>query len=294
MKRALAFALLILFAAQVVQADDILIKKKSGEGDGEVLTNIPMLGTAPKAKKRKSSKAPDTVSYHTSRVLVDSQGVLSSPPAPDKGYTLQGNLLTNLPYVPWRTLGPTAFDSLIADACARYGMDPELIRQVIWAESGFNSRACSPKGAMGLMQLMPQTARDLGVLDPWDPAQNIEGGVRYLRNMLDTFQGTTELALAAYNAGPKRVLWCGSVPPIPETRAYVSKIMGRYGKSQASLSPRSLPQDSGTLPTPVDLSSLSPDPPRRPTPVYLVSDGKGNIVLTNVPVTISKDAQVIR
>jgi hypothetical protein len=112
--------------------------------------------------------------------------------------------------------------------------------------------------------------------------------------MLNTFQGTTELALAAYNAGPKRVLWYGTIPPIPETRNYVSKIMGRYGKGPVSLPPGTMPVDTGSFPTPVDLKSFYQEPPRQPTPVYLVSDGKGNIVLTNVPLTIGKDTPVIR
>ncbi len=286
----LIFCILLVLPAR---GDDV-IKRKNRRANEEVLTNIPMLGNAPKGGK--PVPAPiETVSFYSPRMAGgDSLVAAFLSPAEEKGYTLKGNLLTNLPYVPWRSLGPTAYDSLIHDACARYGMDPELIRQVIWAESGFNPKARSPKGAIGLMQLMPKTARDLGVLDPWDPAQNIDGGVRYLRNMLATFKGTTELALAAYNAGPKRVLWYGTVPPITETRAYVSKIMGRYGKAPGSLPPGALPADTGTLPTPVDLKSFYPEPPRQPTPVYLVSDGRGNIVLTNVPLTIGKDTPIIR
>lgn len=291
------FAVLVLSFSVALPAlsEEAVIKRRDRKADEEVLTNIPMLGKAPKGKKPVSSPAPETVSFYSPRTARgDSLVAAFLTPDEDKGYSIQGNLLTNLPYVPWRTLGPTAYDSLIEGACVRYGMDPELIRQVIRAESGFNPRAMSPKGAIGLMQLMPQTARDLGILDPWDPAQNIDGGVRYLRQMLETFQGTTELALAAYNAGPKRVLWCGTVPPIPETRAYVSKIMGRYGKSPASLPPQAQPADTGSLPIPVDLSTLAPEPPRQLTPVYLVSDGKGNIVLTNVPVVVGKDTPVIR
>ena len=264
--------------------EETLIKRKNRKANEEVLTNIPMLGKAPKGQKTVLPTAPETVSLYSPRT--DSLDTTSLSPTEEKGYRMRGNLLTNLPYAPWGSLGPTAYDSLINDACTRYGMDPELIRQVIWAESGFNPRAHSPKGAIGLMQLMPQTARDLGILDPWDPAQNIDGGVRYLRRMLETFQGTTELALAAYNAGPARVLWFGTVPPISETKAYVNKIMGRYGKGQVDLPHGPLPADTGTLPIPVDLKTFYPEPPRQPTPVYLVSDGRGNIVLTNVPVVV--------
>ncbi len=295
MSRLVLSFLLFFLIALPAQGEEAVIKRKNRRNNEEVLTNIPILGNAPKGQKPVTAQI-ETVSFYSPSPPVpfryDSAG--TSIPALDKGYTLKGDLLTNLPYVPWRSLGPTSYDSLINDACARYGMDPELIRQLIWAESGFNPRARSPKGAIGLMQLMPKTARDLGVLDPWDPAQNIEGGVRYLRRMLETFQGTTELALAAYNAGPARVLWYGTVPPITETKAYVSKIMGRYGKSQQGLPSLAQPTDTGTLPVPVNLRTFAPEPPRQPAPVYLVSDGRGNIILTNVPLVISKDTPVIK
>ena len=110
---------------------------------------------------------------------------------------------------------------------ARYNIDSELIRAVILTESCFNPRAVSRVGARGLMQLMPATARMLGVSDTFDPDQNIEGGVRYLRMMLDEFDQDTTLALAAYNAGPQAVKKYGNaIPPYPETRSYVRKILG--------------------------------------------------------------------
>ena len=110
---------------------------------------------------------------------------------------------------------------------ARYGIDSELIRAVILTESCFNPRAVSRVGARGLMQLMPATARMLGVDDVFDPEQNIEGGVRYLRMMLDEFDQDTTLALAAYNAGPQAVKKYGNaIPPYRETRNYVRKILG--------------------------------------------------------------------
>ena len=108
-----------------------------------------------------------------------------------------------------------------------YQVDPVLVRLIMEQESGFDPFALSPAGAIGLMQLMPDTAWMLGVDDPWDPEENIEGGVRYFAQQMDRF-GRVELALAAYNAGPGAVEKWGGVPPYPETVEYVTNIMGRY------------------------------------------------------------------
>ncbi|MBP2652634.1 MAG: hypothetical protein H6Q73_203 [Firmicutes bacterium] len=119
---------------------------------------------------------------------------------------------------------PGTVDADIQDASAQYGVSPALIRSVIKAESSFNPDAKSPVGAIGYMQLMPETAEGLGV-DPHNPRQNIMGGTKYLRQLLDEFDGDTEKALAAYNAGPEAVKKYGGIPPYKETQAYVSKIM---------------------------------------------------------------------
>jgi soluble lytic murein transglycosylase-like protein len=108
----------------------------------------------------------------------------------------------------------------------RNGLSPALLEAVVWQESRWRPTAVSPKGAQGLAQLMPGTARELGV-DPRDPVANLEGGARYLRQQLNRFGGDVERALAAYNAGPGRVTRAGGVPNIPETRAYVAAILGR-------------------------------------------------------------------
>lgn len=114
-----------------------------------------------------------------------------------------------------------------------YGVDPSLVRAVMRHESGFNPQAVSPKGAQGLMQLMPGTADLMGVSNPFDPEQNIAGGVGYLRHCLDRFNNDVTLALAAYNAGPDRVARTGGVPAIPETQSYVKNVMETYtGKPQ--------------------------------------------------------------
>jgi soluble lytic murein transglycosylase-like protein len=121
--------------------------------------------------------------------------------------------------------GRARYEDFILEYSARESLRPELVRAVIQVESGFNPRARSPKGAMGLMQLMPATARALGVTHPFDPEQNIRGGTRYLRMLLDRYAGDERLALAAYNAGSGAVdRHGGTVPPYRETREYVRKV----------------------------------------------------------------------
>ncbi len=138
---------------------------------------------------------------------------------------------------------PAVYAGKVAELAARYDLSPALIEALVWQESRWRHDAVSPKGAQGLTQLMPGTARHLGV-DPRDPFANLEGGARYLREQLDRFGGDVEKALAAYNAGPGRVERSGGVPRIRETQAYVAAIMGR-------LAQYSTPQDGmavqGTL-----------------------------------------------
>lgn len=120
------------------------------------------------------------------------------------------------------------YRELIARYCQEYGMDWKLVAALIRVESNFNPNAVSPKGAEGLMQLMPQTQKEMGVKNPFLPAENIRGGVGYLKKLLDVFQGDLELTLAAYNAGVGRVQAYRAVPPIPETKLYVYKILALY------------------------------------------------------------------
>lgn len=122
--------------------------------------------------------------------------------------------------------GPTRWRARVAQLAAKYDISPALLEAVVWQESRWNERAVSPVGARGLAQLMPGTAAQMGV-DAGDPMANLEGGARYLRMQLDAFEGNVEKALAAYNAGPARVVRAGGIPNIRETREYVSAIMTR-------------------------------------------------------------------
>lgn len=132
---------------------------------------------------------------------------------------------------------PAQIDEIIQRMSAKHGVDPALVKAVARAESGFRVDAGSPAGAQGVMQLMPATARGLGVRDLHDPEQNIEGGVKYLAGLLRRFRGDETLALAGYNAGPNAVAKYGGVPPYAETQTYVQRVLGfarEYGYTAGS------------------------------------------------------------
>jgi hypothetical protein len=122
----------------------------------------------------------------------------------------------------------TDYQDIVHQTASNYDIDPSLIKAVIQTESNWNDRAISRKGAIGLMQLMPATAVDMDVRNPFDPEENIEGGTKYLRYLLERFNGDLTLALAAYNAGPSTVERYGYVPPITETKQYVKKVLSLY------------------------------------------------------------------
>ena len=161
----------------------------------------------------------------------------------------------------------------IREAAERYRVEEGLIKAVIRVESGFNSRAVSPKGARGLMQLMPGTASMLGVRDSFDPRQNIDAGVRHLRGLIDRFNRDLKLALAAYNAGEQAVVNHGGVPPYRETRDYVTRILGLFTPTPASAQPAST-QPASPQPAP------EPEPPQQ---TYRTESPDGTVTYTNIP-----------
>ena len=127
-----------------------------------------------------------------------------------------------------------AYDGFIAEAADKYNLDPSMIKAVMQAESAFNALAVSPVGALGLMQLMPAVAEELGADDPMDPRQNIMAGSRHLRQLLNSHRGNVKLALASYNAGPGNVAKYRGIPPFKETRNYVRKVTALLAEAKAS------------------------------------------------------------
>ena len=176
---------------------------------------------------------------------VDADGVRHFTDVPDDGryrlfrLQLSGRSESGRPYDPALLARASRYDPMIDRAAASAAVEPALLRAVIVVESGFDSRAVSSKGAVGLMQLMPGTAARYGALDPYDPRQNVRAGAHYLRYLLDRFGQNLQLALAAYNAGEDAVERNGwRVPPYEETRAYVPKVLKIYrilsGRARAS------------------------------------------------------------
>jgi Transglycosylase SLT domain/Domain of unknown function (DUF4124) len=156
--------------------------------------------------------------------------VLSDHPRPGEGematYTVAGATSLRATKPLPDTAKSHRYDDIVEVHATKHGLSPDLVRAVIQVESAFDPTAVSPKGAMGLMQLMPATAREYGVTDPFHPEQNIRAGTAYLKRLLDRYDRKIELALAAYNAGPGNVEKYGDVPPFRETQNYVKKIAG--------------------------------------------------------------------
>lgn len=156
---------------------------------------------------------------------------------------------------------PVAIEAHIREVAVRYRVAPLLVAAIVEAESEFNPRAVSRRGARGLMQLMPGTAASVQVEDTFDPYENIEGGVRHLRRLMDRFNGDLPLVLAAYNAGEQAVLLYGGIPPYPETRRYVVRVLRRIGRGD--LADRMRGSAGGALvPVPLGLAAVVTSPSR--------------------------------
>jgi hypothetical protein len=202
---------------------------------------------------------------------IDEEGVTHITDAPTdprfRRMTEASGTATGWLHVPPASRG-RRWGSDIHEICGRYGVDPSLVHAVIDAESAFNPWAVSPKGAQGLMQLMPRTASALGVRDAFNPRDNIEGGVRHLRYLLDRYPGNVPLALAAYNAGEGAVEYYGGVPPFPETQQYIQKILQRGGAATGAVSAGSA------------AAAIPAEPPQK---IYRSEDADGTVTFSNIP-----------
>lgn len=171
-----------------------------------------------------------------------------------------------------RALLANPLDTLVESISTNHGVDPALVRAVIKTESNFNRYAVSNKGAMGLMQLIPSTGRRYGVRDFFDPEQNIDGGVRHLKFLLQKFNGNLDLSLAAYNAGENLVQRLGRIPSIPETTDYVRKVRANYMKSTPVVVAPPVPAPVTTVAAP------APEPPT----IYKRVDARGVVHFSNI------------
>jgi hypothetical protein len=221
-------------------------------------------------------------------------GVVEATNVPDSGFRLtypgKGTLIHSRSF---RGVYNGEYDHHIQAAAATWGVSPVLVKAVIQAESAFDRNAVSSKGAQGLMQLMPFTARRFGVLDPFDARQNIFGGVQYLRLLLDMFRGEVALALASFNAGENAVVRFAGIPPYKETQNYVRKIQallasgGPVYSSRSSVTTASTPASSYAPDVPRSgrkpAAKAEPVAPARPRVYYRFVDGRGVLNVSHDP-----------
>lgn len=231
-------AILILYSAPLYSQ----VYSYLDENGVRVLTNLPPTGPV---RDLKVSGVVPTVSPASTTQAQSGHGNTKAQPTssnavPRSQAVSSGTKGAHSGSVPAQAKkDPADYDAIIEKYASQFGMDPDLIRYMIATESAFNERAVSPKGAQGLMQLMPETASRLGVRDPFDPDENIWGGTKYMRFLYDTFSSSPDalkLSLAAYNAGENVVLQLGRVPPIRETKDYVQSIINRYGQTTMKVS----------------------------------------------------------
>jgi hypothetical protein len=209
-----------------------------------------------------------TVAYADIYKYIDGNGVICYTDTP-LGKNAKRVIKDNTNSTPTQQLAKidskntAGYHRIVHEKAREYNIDPSLVKAVIKTESNWNYMAVSRKGAMGLMQLMPSTANDMNVHNPFNPEENIEGGIKYLKYLLERFNGDLTLALAAYNAGPKTVEKFGLVPPITETKQYVSKVLSLY---------------NGKMTYP-----LTEDEPneKKPDPIYKIILEDGTVLFTN-------------
>ena len=198
--------------------------------------------------------------------LVDEEGVthITDTPTDPRYRQIRGSSGTASGWlrIPSTVQASPAFGKEIRETADRYGVNPTLVEAVIRTESGFNPWAVSRKGAQGLMQLMPQTATALGVRDSFNPKQNIDGGVRHLKYLLDRYPGNVSLALAAYNAGEGAVDFYRGIPPYTETRLYVQKVLERSGGAEPNVA--AVPAEPAQM-------------------IYRHQDADGTMIFSNIP-----------
>jgi len=192
---------------------DILAEISAVQNRIAEITGVPAAGTdagGPAAFQRALASAMNAGTVSAPDAPPDAAATVASAPVP-----------------------PDQIDSLVSQNAATWQVDPSLVKAIIANESGFNANATSKVGAQGLMQLMPSTAQSVGVRNSYDPAQNVAGGTRYLKGLLDRFNGDVRLAVAAYNAGPGAVEKYGDVPPYAETQNYVQRVLQSHARYAA-------------------------------------------------------------
>jgi soluble lytic murein transglycosylase-like protein len=217
--------LLVLHSAMLVSSTNVPPDYLGSRGEGERRKGERRRQPRPGPDRRRGERrraAVRNVVLATAAVVLPHHGKpqsldskLSQPPVPAVTTTIEKVVAVPPEH---------AYDEFIREASIQYGVDTALIRSVMQTESAFDALAVSRAGALGLMQLMPEVAAEMGVEDPFDPRQNIMGGVRYLRRLLDLHRGNVRLALASYNAGATNVAQYRGVPPFPETRKYVKEV----------------------------------------------------------------------